>query len=271
MTFHFALLVIISIFQSIVLRYHIVFPEESVTENKTVIVQIDTRDMSDGSTYWNRTAEINRMYAKRFGYAYVHYKSHVCLTKVAFKPEYFCKPAIIDDLLQSYDSVMFLDSDAWFTNFDISLENFFKYAEENMYFSFGNTTLGKTFIGMRDCGPYIVSAAAMFWRKSNQSDEMLDQWKKLALQYSSHQDYFYEQNSLRGLLTYISEEFASNSLLISYGIDTWGLPFPDKKCAQMDPVRTYFLDHISRNWPDRETLYDHLRKFETEIMKWKIN
>ena len=227
--------------------------------NKTLIMMIETR------TPPPKTACINRHYAELHNYDFEIVTHHWCFDKYKnrfdTRVHLWCRPLIFRDALKVYQSIFYLDSDAFFCRPSTSIENFFDYARNNQHFLLGSGQT--TFVGAEDCGTYLTNGGIQFWRKTPYTDFMLTTWFLLYRRqyilywlrihwlpsYEIHYFFNREQGSFKVAVD--ENDIIRNQVsIIRYGPDTWHLPYRDKDCK---PRRqwtngTFYLNHITSNF-----------------------
>lgn len=226
-------------------------------KNTTLILMIDTRQPPAD------TACINRAYAKQNGYDFELVTYHPCFDNPVFAAgvaHLWCRPLIFRDALSRYESILYLDADAWFTRPSRSIEEFFQYARDNHYYLTpmqGNTT----FVGAEDCAPYWTNGGVQFWRRTRYTNHMLTMWYLMyRRQFIFHWLYIswlptyeihYFANREQGSWKVAVEEnpwMMDETSVIKFGPETWLFPYhssPSRECQWGVPVSdTYFLNHI---------------------------
>ena len=235
---------------------------QNKTTTTTLILMIETRKPLP------LTVCINEHYARTHNYDFKLVSDHWCFHK--YKNRFhrhvhlWCRPLIFQEALKEYSSIFYLDSDAFFSQPDLSIEGFFDYARTHDYFVFNAGSGGNTtFVGADDCGTFFANGGIQFWRKTAYTDFMLTTWFLLYRRqfvlywlrihllptYEIHYFSNREQGSFQVAVREnpIIQEQVS---LIQYGPETWHLPYSDPDCLPIQHWAkngTFFLNHITSN------------------------
>ena len=218
------------------------------------------------------TVCVNREYAKTHNYDFQVISRHWCFDEYQHrfgKSAYlWCRPLVFMDALHTYQNVFYLDSDAYFTRPEMSIEDFLAYARRHQYFVTKNTGENTTFVGATDCGNFMSNGGIQYWRKTDSVDQMLTEWFLLYRRQfpfywlrhvpflSNHEvEWFYKDNREQGTFkrTVLRNRWMLRNeiSLIRYGKDTWHLPYEFPSECLMDyqwTEDTYFLNHIPGNF-----------------------
>lgn len=246
--------------------------------NTTLIVMIETRSPLP------KTVCINQDYARRHGYAFQVVSDHACYHKYRsiFLDEAYlwCRPLIFKDYLKQYESIFYLDSDAYFVNPNLSIESFFEYARQNDYYISNNDQLDQpgilksfplsmgigntTFVGAKDCGGYLANGGIQFWRNTPYTNKALTTWFLLYRRQFPY--YFLRQRFLRWSPSNQNSHFEKleqgsfkaavlenkwlehETSLIRYGSTTWHVAWESRNCMNPPMEDTFYLNHMTGNF-----------------------
>lgn len=207
-----------------------------------LIVMSDNR-WNDPTHYLQGSSSINRAYAQRHGYGFFQCSNND-MTECKDSPPAHCKlhclQRALDDAGPDTELLIYLDSDAVFRNFSMTIDSFI---EENAKLSAGSSF---DLIVPVDCDNYRFNSGVLLWNKSSTGANLiLSEWINRTAKYPN---FPWEQQALKHWYEEPNSTLASNKhfLSIDYGPETWHVGSCDR--GQYIPPK--FIAHIAGRWPD---------------------
>uniref|UniRef100_A0A7S3PH72 Nucleotide-diphospho-sugar transferase domain-containing protein n=1 Tax=Aplanochytrium stocchinoi TaxID=215587 RepID=A0A7S3PH72_9STRA len=227
----------------------------SKNKMKTLVLQVDNRDF-DGVSYWSLSQCINTAYASAHGYVYKRVNSfETCLKQHEIAPAW-CKVLAILDALKSgeYETILYLDSDAYVRNFSISVDDFLE--------RWGRRDpggQGPVVHAADDCCGQFANTGQMIVEKSPISLTLVEKWWELKYDFPNRQ---WDQRGFAELVRN-NDTFKTSVNVIPTGEDSWYIGYRKIK-FDSKYKESNWINHIPSNGYWRNERVPLMSKFIEE-------